>query len=486
MGLAQFEACPMSNGVVSHPFSVEKAIVRLAWSVWLLVFSLSVQAGPPNIIILLADDLGWNDVGYHNENVQTPSIDSIAASGIELNRFYVEPTCSPTRASLLTGLFSVSHGIDVPIVQEDSALPLHYQILPQHFQAAGYRTVMVGKWHLGGAQRDQFPHYRGFDSFYGHLHGAIGYYDHVYGGGVDWQRNGETIYEEGYATDLIADEAIRQINSTTPLQPLLLYVAFNAPHTPLEAPVESVDPTKADGRATLIEMIEALDHAIGRILESLESQGLLNDSIVFFGSDNGGQNEQPLWLRLLVPAARDGYGNNQPLRDGKGSVFEGGIRVPAAIWWPQRLESDDPSEQVMHIADLLPTLAEAAGIDLEQSEFDGVSMLGPLSNGTVMARPPIVVSNLGSDALIEWPWKLVRDASLPFIPDWLKSEDYYLFHLQDDEFESRDLSEQFPERFIRMRNSLLSMDRRSAIDFKPGGHSFGGEVTREPWAESAQ
>ena len=345
---------------------------------------------------------------------------------------------------------------------------------------------MVGKWHLGGAKRDHFPHNRGFDSFYGHLNGALGYYDHVYGGGVDWQRDGITVYEEGYTTDLIADEAISQINSKLPEQPLLIYVAFNAPHTPLEAPAEIAGREDSDGREILVQMIEALDGAVGRIIESLEAQGILENSIVFFGSDNGGQNQQPLWLRMIVPATRDGYGINQPLREGKGSVFEGGIRVPAAIWWPERLESAHSSEQPMHIADLLPTLAEAAGLDLPQDQLDGISLLRPLLAGAAIDRPPIVVSNLGSDALIDWPWKLVRDASLPIIPDWLRSETFYLFNLEDDEIESNDLSEQFPERFNQMRTRLLSIDRKSAIEFKVGGDDFGGEVTREPWAESAK
>ena len=170
----------------------------------------------PNMVILLVDDLGWGDVGYHNEDAVSPHIDGIAAQGVEFDRFYVNPTCSPTRASLLTGLFSTTHGVRGPIQWHSSeGLPLQWQTLPEHLKGVGYQTHLVGKWHLGNANTAYWPQQRGFDSFYGHLNGGIGYFDHVFSGGLDWQKNGVTLREEGYTTDLIKNAAINIIEART-------------------------------------------------------------------------------------------------------------------------------------------------------------------------------------------------------------------------------------------------------------------------------
>ena len=158
----------------------------------------------PSILILLVDDLGWGDVGYHDPQIASPNIDAIAANGVEFDRFYVNPTCSPTRASLLTGQFSTTHGVNGPIQwHSKEGLPLQWQTMADYLKRAGYQTHLVGKWHLGNANTAYWPQQRGFDSFYGHLNGGIGYFDHVFSGGLDWQKDGATLREEGYTTDLI-------------------------------------------------------------------------------------------------------------------------------------------------------------------------------------------------------------------------------------------------------------------------------------------
>lgn len=448
------------------------------------LFLSSTAEGNPNVVILLADDLGWKDVGYHNASLHTPNIDKLAEEGVELNRFYVEPTCSPTRASLMTGIFSTRHGVNVPIQwQTENGLPLEYKILPQYFKEAGYSTHLVGKWHLGHTARAYLPNQRGFDSFYGFVGGAIGYYDHLFAGGIDWQRDGVTVEEQGYATELLANEAKRVIKESSG-RPYFLMVAFNAPHTPIQGP--GGRRAEHEGRKTYLEMVGALDTAIGEIVEALKEADGLDNTLLLFASDNGGQEPVPFWMEWLIPPTADGFADNGLLRAGKGRVYEGGIRVPAAIWWPGVLESDVPLEQPLHIADLLPTLAEAIGFPV--ADLDGESQWSALISGEARERRPLIVSNMGSEAMIDWPWKLVREVSLPFVPDFFASEDYYLYNLALDAEEAEDLAAIQPEVFERMKRDLKGRPRRSVIklDFSQEPGYFGGEVTRKAWAESLQ
>ena len=323
----------------------------------------------PNILFILADDLGWRDVGYHGSEIATPSIDRIARDGLELDRFYAQPTCSPTRAALMTGKSPMRLGITQPISKnQTTGLPLDETILPQFLARAGYQTSMVGKWHLGHHTPDQFPQARGFEHFYGFLTGGIGYWDHNQGGGHDWQRDGVDLREEGYSTRLLADEAIRVLETRDRSRPLFLYLAFNAPHLPNQAPEETIAKLSSiedPRRRVHAAMVTELDAAIGRVIGVLESQGMGNDTLVFFASDNGGlvrdATPKPLLafadalvsvfgrpipiagLDFLVANVSDGASDNSPLPLGKGFVEEGGVRVPAAIWWPGQLEGEGAS-----------------------------------------------------------------------------------------------------------------------------------------------
>ena len=440
----------------------------------------------PNIVILLADDLGWGDVGYHNSDVVTPNIDTIARSGVAFDRFYVNPTCSPTRASLLTGQFSTTHGVNGPIQwHSKQGLPLEWPTLPGFLKQAGYQTHLVGKWHLGNADTAYWPQQRGFDSFYGHLNGGIGYFDHIFSGGVDWQKDGVTLREQGYTTDLIRDAAIELIeNRSQDDEPLFLFVSFNAIHTPIEEPDS---PDKAhQGRATLLRMISSLDQAIGEILNSVNQQPWGQDTIIVFASDNGGSPPKPWWVELLIPPMRDGFSSNGQLKQGKGSVFEGGIRVPAAIWWPGKIASAQAFSEVVHVADILPTLADFVGVPI--TKVDGRSIKDALMHNKPLPERAIVVANFDNEALIEWPWKIVREGSLPMTPDFLKSETWYLYNIESDPGELEDLQTQYPQHFARLRDALLAIPRRRSVEFTTdqAWDTFGGEETRAPWAESAQ
>ena len=198
----------------------------------------------PNVIIMVADDLGWNDVGFHDGDIDTPSLDMLAKQGVTLNRFYTTPICSPTRAALMTGRnamrLGVAYGVILP--WDNTGVHPDERFLPESFLAAGYQTAMVGKWHLGHAQQTYHPNNRGFEHFYGHLHTEVGYYPPFANqGGRDFQQNGISINDQGYETDLLADEASRYIQERDRDKPFFLYLPFLAPHTPLDAPQELQD-----------------------------------------------------------------------------------------------------------------------------------------------------------------------------------------------------------------------------------------------------
>ena len=459
----------------------------------------------PHILVILADDLGWRDVGYHGSEVDTPHIDRIARQGIELDRFYVQPSCSPTRAALMTGKSPLRLGIDRPISKnERKGLPLDETILPQHFARLGYQPLMVGKWHLGHYTPNHFPQARGFEHFYGNLTGGIGYWDHNHGGGHDWQRNGKTIREEGYATRLVADEAVRLLGARDRTRPAFMFVAFTAPHLPNEAPAETVDRYRAienERRRVHAAMVSELDDAIGRLLAGLERQGMLENTIVLFASDNGGSVRNAfserirklvdivVWLfgrpvpidglELLAVNVNDGASDNAPLARGKGSVAEGGSRVPAAIWWPVRLEGG-AHHGFMTISDVLPTLLDAVGAaDSIPEGIDGRSQWAALRGETGSETPDYATVGLEGMALYRPPWKLV-DPDSP-----------QLYQIYDDPEEERDLAAVRPEIVEALVAAARAWPRgpeldRSMLDIFLDPDSFGGPEDREPWADVAR
>lgn len=386
----------------------------------------------PNIVILLADDLGWADVGFHGGDIRTPHIDSLAKDGVQLDRFYSCPVCSPTRSALMTGRWPMRLGTGYTVVRPwaDYGLPLEEHLMPQSFQAAGYRTAMAGKWHLGHQRRAYFPGARGFDSSYGHFNGAIDYYTHDRDGGLDWHRDGKTLDEPGYSTELIGAEAVRQIRGRDRSRPFLLYVPFNAPHSPLQAPQPLIDryahvPDKT--RRVFSAMVDAMDQQVGAILQALDEERLAQDTIVLFFSDNGG----PINL-----GAR-----NTPLRGAKASVYEGGIRVPAVLRWPGKLKAGSKSTQVLAAWDVFPTLAAAAGIKpAGQLPLDGVSYWKQIVSGSQTPRGNVFFAiengTQTQHCVIQREWKLIRQGE----------NTHLLFHLEQDPTEQKDVAAEHPER----------------------------------------
>jgi len=354
------------------------------------------SATPPNFVILLADDLGWGDVGYHGSDIRTPNLDALAAQGRRLEHFYVTPQCTPTRVALLTGNFPSRYGPGATHANDDPVLPKGTPTLASLLQANGYQTALVGKWHLGSTFEYGPAHY-GFGYSYGSLTGAIGMYDHrqiIRGQLVaTWHRNHERIDELGHVTDLTAREAIRWIETRKPGEPWFLYVAFNAPHTPL---VEG-DPAWFAANAHIDDpwrrlyaaAVTHLDDAIGRILRAIDTSGHADHTVVIFFSDNGavrrhaGDRYPP-----PDPAMPEGFARNAPLRGYKTEVYEGGIRVPAIVRGPPPLVAPGEDETPLHVADLLPTLLDLAGLTAcIPPDIDGVSARQALAGAPLSGAP---------------------------------------------------------------------------------------------------
>ncbi len=353
----------------------------------------------PNVVILVADDMGWGDVGYHGSEIKTPNLDKLVAEGVELDRFYAFPVCSPTRAAMMTGRSPLRFGITAPLGRSRPGPPLDERFLPQSFRAAGYQTLMSGKWHLGGAD-GELPQERGFDHFYGFVGGVTEYYTRQDGrrGRGDWQRNGERVSDRGYSTDLLAAEAIRLLRERDRKKPVFLYLPFNAPHTPLQAPeavIEKYRSIEGRDRRVYAAMVDAMDAAIGRVLSALDDEGLGENTLVLFFSDNGG--------------SRSGGASNRPLTGVKLSVFEGGIRVPAVMRWPGVLEAGRKSRQVVSVIDLLPTLTSAAGIEAGNTKpLDGQDVWPAIRDGKEVAHVDVVFGDRQQSAVLHGSWKLVR------------------------------------------------------------------------------
>lgn len=430
----------------------------------------------PNIVVIVADDLGWADVGYHGGNIDTPSLDRLAEQGVQLNRFYTTPICSPTRAALMTGRDPIRLGVAYGVIMPWDNIGVNpaEHFMPESFGAAGYQTAMVGKWHLGHAQMTYHPNERGFEHFYGHLHTEVGFYPPFANvGGKDFQVNGVTADDEGYETYLLADEVSRYIRERDAQKPFFIYMPFIAPHTPLDAPAElqekykdidtdlpparsnQTDSTRRISKMLMREsarpmyaaVVDGMDQAIGQVLDTLDKEGLSDNTIVLFFSDNGGA------------AYSYGGADNAPLRGGKGETFEGGIRVVSLMRWPEKLQGGQIFDQVMTVMDVFPTLADAAGVDpLNTFEFDGSSLWPSISEGATHSREDMImfaseIPIYGSFKLTAFDdtWKLVQEMEQDQLSTTVTN---YLFKITDDPNEYNNLAEEHPEIVVSMSHAI--------------------------------
>ncbi|MEC9091632.1 MAG: sulfatase-like hydrolase/transferase [Planctomycetota bacterium] len=333
----------------------------------------------PNIVIILADDLGWGATSYHSNFAETPNIDRFVKTGIELDRFYVAPMCSPTRAGLLTGRYPIRFGLARSVIppQRNFGLPVSELTLPRALAKSGYQRLGIfGKWHLGHHQIQWHPLSRGFTHFEGHYNGAIDYFDLTREGEKDWHQGFQPSDKTGYATDLITAAATKFItDSAKEKSPYFCYIPFNAPHSPFQAKPSDVKRYAENGVPkpveTLKAMIWSMDQGVGKILRAIEQSGESSNTQVWFFSDNGG-------VKQFKP-------NNRPLRGSKLTTFEGGIRVVAGVRWPSKWKGKRKIENVMGYIDVMPTILASIGSDPGKSQrpqqpFDGVN-LDPLFSG---------------------------------------------------------------------------------------------------------
>ena len=439
-----------------------KLFVALMLSLWTIV---SVHAAErPNVVIILADDLGRGDYSaFGTKDIRTPGIDRLCREGLTFDNFYASScVCSPTRAALLTGCYPDRVGVPGVIrhTPENSWgwLSPRAVLLPQALKSAGYHSAIVGKWHLGLSSPNT-PTERGFDFFHGFLGDMMDdYLTHRRGGQNFMRRNQEVIDPPGHATDLFttwaceylteraaANKRVVNGEAATP-QPFLLYLAYNAPHDPIQpqpewlAKVKRREPEMPDKRAGLVALIEHMDAGIDRVLETLDRLKLADNTLVFFTSDNGG---------ILNYGATNG-----PWRSEKQHMYEGGLRVPAVARWPDRIAAESHTERVAVTMDLFATIVDAAGVPMPKG-IDGVSFLPTLLGQpqTVPARDLYFVRREGGPAyggktiesLIRGDWKLVQDS--PFQP-------LELYNLKSDPRETKNLAAQEKKTFLELSAAL--------------------------------
>lgn len=448
---------------------------------WLFVCSFllgdSVSAKDrPNIVIFVADDLGFADAGFRGSKIDTPNLDTLANAGMVLDRFYTAPICSPTRAALMTGRDPIRLGVAYSVVLPWDSGGVHTSehFMPETFKAAGYQTAMMGKWHLGHSQQAFHPNDRGFDEFYGHLHTEVGFYPPFANlGGKDFQRNGKSIDDEGYETYLLASETSKYIKNRDKSKPFFLYIPFLAPHEPLAAPEALKDKYKdlkdnrsparspsdkisersiAAGAKTRVPLyaavVDALDQAIGRVLTTLEEEGIDDNTIVLFFSDNGAS-------RMFT----QGGGDNAPLRGGKAETYEGGIRVISLLRWPDEIDAGQQLDQVMTVMDVFPTLAAAAKVEPKNTmRFDGVNMWPAIKNKDKVERKGLIhfgseIPNFGSFTFTAFDedWKLVQLLEQGLTEIKIENQ---LFNISKDPGEWVDLASKHPDRVEVMAESI--------------------------------
>ena len=424
----------------------------------------AADAPRPNIVYILVDDLGWSDCGFMGcKDIRTPHIDSLASQGAILKSFYVQPVCSPTRACLMTGRYATHTGV-YTIVRPNAAwgLPLNERTLPQALQEAGYATAICGKWHLGEFQPDYMPTRRGFGQQYGHMFGAIDYFTHQRDGKNDWYRNDEPTPEEGYSTHLIAKEACRVIRDKPDDKPLFLYVPFNGIHAPHQVPENYKEPYQElpELRRSIAGMLSAVDEAIGRIKDALDAKGLTENTLIIFSSDNGGPNPGKATI-------------NAPLRAGKGTIYEGGVRVCAFATWPGHIAPGAVINEPLHGVDWYPTLLKLAGASTEQRlSPDGLDIWPVLTAGAKSPHDAILLMGTqpGRAAVRMGDWKLLlnsgqNDAEATSGGDEESSGKIELYNLADDIGEAHDLATTQPARVKELRDRL-NLFLKEAV--KPG------------------
>jgi len=379
----------------------------------------------PNIVIILADDMGWDDIGYNSNEISTPNLDRLSSQGVRFERYYTQPVCTPSRTSIMTGRYPIHTGMQDSVIDkgEPWGVGLNETFLSQQLKQVGYKTHCVGKWHMGYHMKEYTPTYRGFDSFYGYYHSESDYFDHksfyrhlgldLHDNEMpDWSQDGV------YNTELFTQKADGIIQDHNIDDPLFLYLAYEAPHVgwrsyppindKIQAPQEWIDKFQHIphiGRRKYVANVAYLDYSVGEVYKSLERKGILDNTIVLFISDNGAEPN----------GFRANWGSNFPLRGSKFSLFEGGMRVPGFITSKLLNDPGRTSTELIHVTDWYPTLLHLAGSKIKQQNLDGTNQWKAIQNISCSSRLEILLnieSLTNSSGLIDGSWKAVKQGKI--------------------------------------------------------------------------
>ena len=416
----------------------------------------------PNIVYIVADDLGWKDVGFNGAtDIKTPNIDKLAETGARLEQFYAQPMCTPTRAALMTGRYPNRYGLQTIVIPSVSTYGFATDewLLPQALKEAGYQTAIIGKWHLGHGDRKYWPKQRGFDYQYGPLIGELDYFTHEEHGVLDWYRDNKQVKEKGYTTILLGNDAVKYINERSATTPFFLYLAFNAPHTPYQAPQEYIDRYKNiedPTRRTYAGMVTCLDDEIGRVVDALDKKKLRGNTLIIFQSDNGGTRNAMFtgvmadMSKIKIPC------DNGPYREGKGTLYEGGTRVCALANWPGHIPGGITVNEMIHVVDMYPTLAKLAGASTTKCKpLDGLDVWGTISEAKPSPRTETVYNVEPVRAAIrEGDWKLIWRTLLPSSVE--------LYNIAQDPSEKNNLAAQHPDKVAQLQQRIEELAKESA------------------------
>lgn len=402
------------------------------------------QTTKPNIVVIIADDLGWKDVGWHDSEIKTPHLDKLAKNGVRLERHYVYPTCSPTRAGILTGRNPSRFKIHGPIAgKSEQSLPADTLTIARLLQTRGYATGLIGKWHLG-LRPEVGPRRFGFDFTYGYFHGQLDPLTHRYHGGeMTWHRNDQYVEEKGHVTDLIGDEAVKFIESSK--SPFFLWIAHATPHYPLVeddkwlAPYKDAIPDAS--RRLYAGSITHMDDSIGRVVAALEKTKQLDNTLILFTSDNGGFEKYSSKTQYGGKYAHPKLGDNRPLRGWKGELYDGGVRVVAFAHWKGKVQPAEAPE-IVSMLDWYPTFAKLAGAEVPaKANIEGRDVWPILTRAKDKPADPILYWNVGSkQAVMANGWKLIENA---------KTTKVELFDMRNERFDFSD--DRDPNKLAQMK-----------------------------------
>lgn len=428
----------------------------------------AVETQKPNILLVVADDLGWGDVGWHGSPFKTPNLDRLVHAGVELDRHYVQPVCSPTRTALLSGRWTGRFGPQALSPTNRRVFPLGTTTLASALKECGYGTHLAGKWHLG-SRMEWAPNHYGFDHTYGTLTGACDPWTHKYRKGPyedTWHRDLEFVHEEGNATELIAREVRGWIKDAP--KPWFVYVPFTAVHIPVDAPEEfkaiyrdaqlDPDPKKNESRQRYGAYISQMDAKVGEFIKLLDETGQRENTLVVFTSDNGGLEKGGNAYIGNVPPT-PALSSNLPLRGQKNELHEGGIRVPAFVHWPGKLTPRKISAP-LHAADWTPTLTKLAGWKAKADpKFDGLDIWPILTGETSTPAPrSIYIPHPGGNALLDGEWKLIVHVGKR------ANRAAELYHITEDPYEEHDLAAEQPERVSALEAKLAAIRKDDLLE----------------------